>query len=89
MNLIITGILILLINIPFGYWRAGCRRRYLQWFLAIHIPVPLIIGLTFLFDIGFAWYTYAVKVAIFLLGHYIGGIIRNKKASTKTKVSAT
>src|SRR5659263_785439 len=31
-----------LLNLPFGYYRAGDRKFSIQCFLAIHLPVPLI-----------------------------------------------
>ena len=76
LTLIALGVLLL--NIPFGYWRAHVRRFSLQWFLAIHIPVPLIVAIRFASGIGFAWYTYLFIVSGFFLGQQLGAaIIRN------------
>jgi len=30
-------------NLPFGAWRATVKRFSLQWFLSIHLPIPLIL----------------------------------------------
>ncbi|MCK5137727.1 MAG: hypothetical protein KAR19_18220 [Bacteroidales bacterium] len=57
-KLIIITILVLVLNIPFGYWRANVSRFSTQWFLAIHIPVLFIVALRLLSGIGFSWYTY-------------------------------
>ena len=70
--LILISILVFLLNVPFGYWRANVRRLSLQWYLAIHIPVPFIIALRLLSDIGFAWHTYVFLVGSFFLGQQVG-----------------
>ncbi|PLX18449.1 MAG: hypothetical protein C0597_06220 [Marinilabiliales bacterium] len=64
-----------MLNIPFGYWRINVKRFSLQWFLAIHIPVPFIIALRIFTDIGFEWQSYVFLVASFFVGQKIGGLI--------------
>jgi len=73
--LIFLAIFVLVLNIPFGYWRANVRRFSLQWFLAIHIPVPFIIALRILSDIGFRWHTYLFLVGGFFLGQQSGALV--------------
>jgi len=74
-RLILIAILVFIFNIPFGYWRANVKRFSVQWFLAIHIPVPFIVGLRLLSGIGFAWYTYVFLVAGFFLGQQFGSVL--------------
>ena len=74
-KLTFIALLVLAINIPFGYWRTNVKRYSLQWFLAIHIPVPLIIALRIASGIGFAWYTYVFLVSAFFLGQQLGSLI--------------
>ncbi|MBL7110625.1 MAG: hypothetical protein ISS19_01640 [Bacteroidales bacterium] len=74
-KLTIIAIIILVINIPFGYWRANVKRFSLHWFLAIHIPVPLIVAIRFASGIGFAWYTYIFLVSAFFIGQQLGSFI--------------
>ena len=74
-KLLLISLIVLVINIPFGYWRANVRTFSLQWFLAIHIPVPFIIGLRLVSDIGFGWFTYVFLVAAFFLGQKTGSFI--------------
>jgi hypothetical protein len=74
-RLTIIAIIVLVINIPFGYWRANVKTFSLQWFLAIHIPVLLVIALRFISGIGFAWYTYLFLVAGFFIGQQMGSVI--------------
>ena len=33
---------VVLVTLPFGFYRAYTRKFSLRWFLAIHLPVPLI-----------------------------------------------
>jgi hypothetical protein len=77
-EIIWVSILILVFNIPFGYWRANVKRFSLQWYLAIHIPVPFIILLRIYTDVGFGWQTYVYLVVAFFIGQRLGSYIRNK-----------
>jgi hypothetical protein len=67
--------LVFFLNIPFGYWRANVKKLSLQWFLAIHIPVPFIIALRIFGGIGFIWYTYVFLVGGFFLGQKVGSML--------------
>ncbi len=74
-NLFVISTIVLVLNIPFGYWRANVKTFSLQWVLSIHIPVPFIIALRIFFDIGFGWYTYLFLVLAFFIGQKLGSII--------------
>ncbi len=71
-KLIAISFAVFLLNVPFGYWRKNVSKFSTQWFLAIHIPVPVIIALRLTTGIGFAWYTYLFLVAAFFLGQLSG-----------------
>ena len=73
--LLLVSILVIVINIPFGYWRSNVKAFSLQWFLAIHIPVPFVILLRFVPGIGFSWYTYVFLVTGFFLGQKTGSVL--------------
>lgn len=75
LNLIVLSFLILILVIPFGYWRANVKRFSFQWFLSVHIPVPIIIALRIFAEIGFAWHTYLFLVTAFFIGQQTGGLI--------------
>lgn len=66
---------ILALNLPFGYWRAGVRKFSPQWFVAVHAPVPLAIGLRFAVGLGFRLVTLPLFVAAFFGGQFLGGRI--------------
>jgi len=86
MNLAIVTILVFIIDIPFGFWRASVRKLSLQWFLAIHIPVPFIILLRIYGGIGFAFYTYIFLVGAFFLGQRFGAYLYKKKEHLYEKI---
>jgi hypothetical protein len=61
-----------LVNLPFGYWRAGLRKLSPAWFLAIHAPVPLTVGMRFALNLPFRWVTLPVFVAAYFSGQFLG-----------------
>ncbi len=72
----VVALLILLLNLPFGYWRAGVRKFSPPWWFAVHLPVPLAIGLRFAAGLGLRWATLPVFVAAFFTGQLLGGRYR-------------
>ena len=74
--------LIVLLNLPFGYWRAGLRKLSPAWFFAIHAPIPLAIGLRFAMGIPFRFTTLPIFVAAFFLGQWLGARMRQLSART-------
>lgn len=71
-----VAVLVLLLNVPFGAWRAGVRRFSVSWFVAVHAPVPLVAGLRILTGLGFQWSTLPILVAAYFAGQSIGGRMR-------------
>ncbi|MFO7924078.1 MAG: hypothetical protein R6U58_10345 [Bacteroidales bacterium] len=84
-NIYIFALAIFFLNIPFGYWRSGTRKFSREWYLAIHIPVPLIILLRVYCDLGWSLYSYAILITSFFLGQYTGKITRNIRNINKQK----
>jgi len=72
MNLIVFCIIVFILTIPFGYWRANVKRFGILWFLAIHVPIPFIILLRIFSGVGFEFITYPFTIAAFFTGHFIG-----------------
>lgn len=66
--LVVLGVFIL--NLPFGYWRAGLRKLSLPWFLAIHLPVPLVVALRFIAELD--WTFIPFSAASFFAGQMVG-----------------
>ncbi len=75
MNILLLTIFTFIVNIPFGYWRSNVRKFSLQYFLAIHIPVALIVLFRFLTGTGFEVDTLFFTVPAFFLGQLTGSKI--------------
>jgi hypothetical protein len=74
--LVLVAACVLLINVPFGYWRAGVRKFSPVWFLAVHAAVPLVIGLRSAAGLPFRWATLPLFVLAYFAGQAIGARLR-------------
>ncbi|WP_290902727.1 hypothetical protein [Ferroglobus sp.] len=72
-------ILTFLLNIPFGYWRAGTRRMSKEWFLAVHAPVPFVATLRFLSSSSL------YHVPIFVFAYFSGQLVGSKVRESFSK----
>lgn len=82
MNVFLLALLYVLINLPFGYLRAGVPRRSALWFLYIHLPIPLVVVLR-LFVFKVSWHYLPLLVGCYALGQWGGGQIRKKGAAIR------
>jgi hypothetical protein len=71
-----VAIAVLLVNLPFGFWRAGVRKFTVSWFLAVHAPVPVVVGLRVLSGLGWQLVSFPVLVSAFFTGQFLGGKLR-------------
>ncbi len=76
-SLWLASLAVVLINLPFGYWRAGLRRLSPLWFVAIHAPIPLAIGLRVAMGIPFRVATLPIFMAAFFGGQLLGAKLRS------------
>ncbi|MCK5281464.1 MAG: hypothetical protein KAK04_23085 [Cyclobacteriaceae bacterium] len=76
----------LLVNIPFGYFRAGHRKLSFMWFLYIHLPVPFVIFIRYLNEIDLSWALAPFLFGSYFLGQWIGKIFRNYKDIRKQSI---
>ncbi|HEX9021074.1 MAG TPA: hypothetical protein VF903_07420 [Nitrospirota bacterium] len=84
-----VAVLVALVNLPFGYWRANSEKFSRQWFLAVHLPVPLVIGLRLASGLGFQLATFPVMIGAFFLGQLMGGQLHGLlKKHTGLRVTA-
>jgi hypothetical protein len=81
MRLVLVALAVFLLNLPFGYWRAGTRKFSWQWALAIHLPVPLIIALRIYSGLGWQLISFPVLVGAFFLGQFCGAKLRGPARS--------
>ena len=72
MRLVILSVFVFLINLPFGWWRGRVRKFSLQWFLSIHLPVPLVIAVRVFGGLGFELKTYPALVGAYFVGQLLG-----------------
>jgi hypothetical protein len=80
MRLALIALAVFLLNLPFGYWRAGTRKFSWQWALAIHLPVPFVILLRVYSGLGWQWSTFPVMIGAFFLGQFAGARLRSAGA---------
>jgi pilus assembly protein TadC len=81
-HVLLVAVLTFLVNIPFGYWRAKTKKLSKEWFLAVHLPVPLIVVFRLLFGVHLNIPTFIVFVVAFFLGQRTG-IILNRLMEKK------
>jgi hypothetical protein len=58
------------LNVPFGAWRATQPRLSLGWFLAIHLPIPLLFLLRY--GSGLDWHWVPVMLGCAVAGQLLG-----------------
>ncbi len=76
------AIFIFFLNIPFGYWRENTKKFSKNWFLAVHLPVPLIIITRLLLGIKLTLPLFALFVCSFFAGQSLGAYISKKRRDT-------
>ncbi len=72
----LAALVVLALNLPFGFWRAGVRKYTTQWILAIHVPVPLVVGVRLASGLGWRLATFPVLIGAFFTGQFVGGRLR-------------
>jgi hypothetical protein len=77
-NYWLMAILVLLVNLPFGCWRSQTAKFSRAWFLAVHIPIPIVILLRLASGIGWQLNTLPLFACAFLTGQFFGGKICRK-----------
>jgi hypothetical protein len=73
MNIWTVAALVVLLNLPFGYWRGGVEKLSRQWFLAVHLPVPFIIAFRIFSGLGWHLATFPIMIGAFFIGQFVGG----------------
>ena len=88
MNLWSVAALVVVLNLPFGYWRANADKFSRPWFLAVHLPVPFVIALRISSGLGWHFITFPVMIGAFFAGQYLGGILHGLMKQARTPVTA-
>jgi hypothetical protein len=80
MNLLVVSTIVFILNLPFGYWRINVKKFSLQWFMAIHLPIPFIILFRFFTETGFELISFPFTIMALTLGQLVGaGIFRLRR----------
>lgn len=85
---ILMGI-ILVLNVPFGYWRANVRKFSTQWFIAVHVPVILTLVIRLALGFGYTLATFPFLVVAFFSGQYAGGRVKKWLQSIRPESSSS
>jgi len=88
-TLALAALAVFVVNLPFGYWRAGLARLSAAWFVAIHAPVPLVIALRWLLELPFRWSTLPLFVAAYFAGQFAGARLRRPRGTSAADSAAT
>lgn len=65
------------LNVPFGVWRATLPPLSLRWFLAIHLPIPLLFLLRY--GSGLDWHWIPVMLACAVTGQLLGSWLYERR----------
>ena len=77
----VTILVAIAINLPFGAYRATVRRFSWQWFVAVHLPIPLFILMRLSFGLG--WWFVPFILASALTGQPIAAPPRTPRKSRR------
>jgi len=83
MNLGIMSGVVLLINLPFGCWRASVQKFSWEWFLAVHIPIALAVAFRLLSGMGWRISSVPVFAGVYFTGQLLGARIYRNRAGRK------
>ena len=73
-----VALAVLVMNLPFGFWRAGVKRFTRPWFAAVHAPVPFVILLRVVSGLGWHLVSFPVLIGAFFTGQFLGGAMRRR-----------
>ena len=77
MGLWTFSLLVFLISLACGYWRATVRKNSGRWVLALFLPPAAVVALRIYSGPDFGLKTYAAAAFAYLLGQFVGGRLRN------------
>ena len=75
-HLPVLALSVAVLNVPFGYWRAGTKTLTLPWFVAVHAPVPIVVALRLVAGVAWRLSAFGVLAAAFFTGQWVGGALR-------------
>jgi hypothetical protein len=85
-RVLVVAVCVFVVNVPFGFWRAGTRKLSGPWFVAVHAPVPLVILARWASGLGFQLATVPVFAGAFFAGQIVGGRLRSARRQDRGPV---
>lgn len=79
-KILLLSVMVTILNLPFGFWRESARKFSFTWFIAVHAPVPIVVGLRLLSGLGWHLESFPLLVSAYLVGQYSGGVLRRNFA---------
>lgn len=70
-------------NLPLGRWRSTVKKFSFNWFLAVHLSIPLIIFLRIKFGLS-AW-DIPLNLAAAVAGQFVGGYSSGREGQSQDK----
>ena len=83
MKLLSVAFMVVLLNLPFGYWRANVRKFSLAWFLSVHAPVPFVIALRIVSGLGWQLATFPIMVSAYFIGQFAGSKLHAMRSASE------
>jgi len=77
MKLTIIFLAFFILNIPFGYLKAGVKKLGIKWFLYLHIPIAIEFLVRRYFNMSY--YYIPIFMILLLLGQKFGAYLYKKK----------
>ena len=78
LRLFIAAAIVVALNLPFGFWRAGTGKYSARWIVAVHAPVPLVVAVRLFSGLGWHLITFPVLIGAFFTGQFVGGRLRRR-----------
>lgn len=71
-----VSLLVFLLNLPFGYWRASSKKFSGRWMAAASLPVLLVVALGIFSGMRWKPMSLPLLVGAYVLGQFVGGKVR-------------
>ena len=84
LGVIAAACVVSLINVPFGFWRAGVRKLSPPWFAAVHVPVALAIAFRLAIGLPLRLATLPLFVGAFIAGQSLGGRLHSVRGAGRS-----
>ena len=83
MKLILVGLFIFLINLPFGFWRSKVKKFSVKWFIAIHASIPLVYAVRIYAGVSWEVSSFIILIGAYFLGQYVGSRYISRYVKTR------